>query len=429
MIVFWNRAMIFVGISGEDFKRHHRMSNGLHETIIVGAGIAGLHVGIELLKRGVSCRILEAYHHAGGRVFTFKTRVPRIGPVQWESGAGRISLTHKRVLGLLKRYGLHTYPISGDAQFMDAGQSTENRFSDLCDVYLAPLRSLPPSILQTKTLGEVLESVMGSAKGFYQMFPYWSEMHTVRADHALHAFQREMKSMSGFVGCAEGLSALIHAMVEDFKGRGGTIRYDTTVTAVSTEGGTMRIEALKGEYFCKRCVLALPSEAIKSIKGVNMPVLKHLQMNPLLRMYAVFPVSKGVWFSGLPKVVTTDRVRFIIPINESKGVIMISYTDGNDARFWTKMDKDAVQGEVMKRIRALFPDRDIPEPLFFKMHHWKEGCTYWKPGSYDVAKESAASVHPQKNLFVCSESFAEETCWMESALIQAERVFKSPFNE
>jgi monoamine oxidase len=394
------------------------------EVIIVGAGIAGLHVGIELLKRGVSCCILEAYHIAGGRVFTFKTNVA--GKVQWESGAGRISLGHKRVLGLLKRYGLHTYPMSGDSLFVD-GASTENRFSELCGSYMAPLRSLSPSILQTHTLSELLESVLGTtkAKHFYEMFPYWSEIHTSRADQALLVFEHEMKSMSGFVGCAEGLSSLIQAMVEDFKGRGGTIRYDTKVTGVSSEDSTICLKAIdksdaNKEYSCNKCILALPSEAIKRIRGVNMPVLKHLQMNPLLRMYAVFPVSNGVWFSGLPKVVTTDRVRFVIPIDESKGVIMISYTDGDDARFWTK--KEEVQGEVMKRIRALFPDRDIPDPLFFKMHHWKEGCTYWKPGVYDVAKESEASVQPQKNMFVCSESFAEVPCWMESSLIQADKV-------
>jgi len=396
--------------------------NEVNDVIIVGAGIAGLHVGIELLKQGVSCCILEAYHIAGGRIFTFKTK----GNVQWESGAGRISLTHTRVLGLLKRYGLHTYPISGDVMYIDGKTSGENHFSELCDAYLAPLRALSPSLLCTKNLGQVIEEVMkGNARHFYQMFPYWSEMHTVRADHALRLFEHEMRSMSGFVGCAEGLSALVDGMVKEFKQRGGTIRYDTKVTAVSTEkDGTWCVEVGDEAYSCKRCVLALPSEAIKRIKGVNMSVLKHLQMNPLLRMYAVFPVSKGVWFSGLPKVVTSDRVRFIIPIDESKGVVMISYTDGNDARFWTKKGKD-VQGEVMKRIRALFPDRDIPEPLFFKMHHWKEGCTYWKTGTYDVAVASKASVHPQKGLFVCSESFAEETCWMESALVQAERVLRT----
>ena len=395
------------------------------DVIIVGAGIAGLHIGIELLKKKRSCCILEAYHIAGGRIFTFEK-----GSVKWESGAGRISLGHKRVLGLLKRYGLHTYPISGDSLYMD-GKTRENPFSELCGAYLEPLRSLP--LLHTKTLGEVLESVMGKAERFYEMFPYWSEMHTVRADLALRLFEHEMKSMSGFVGCAEGLSALVRGMVEEFEALGGTIQYDTKVTAVSKEKDGMCVEASKASdtsnksnksetYSCGTCILALPSEAIKHIRGVKLPVLKHLQMNPLLRMYAVFPVSKGVWFSGLPKVVTTDRVRFIIPIDESKGTIMISYTDGDDARFWTRKDKDVVQGEVMKRVRALFPDRDIPEPLFFKMHHWKEGCTYWKPGAYDVAKESAASVHPQKNLFVCSESFAEVTCWMESALIQADRV-------
>ena len=52
-------------------------------------------------------------------------------------------------------------------------------------------------------------------------------------------------------------------------------------------------------------------------------------------MYAVFPVKAGIsWFSGLPKVVTNSPIRYIIPVDAKKGIIMISYTDGADAVWW-----------------------------------------------------------------------------------------------
>ena len=176
--------------------------------------------------------------------------------------------------------------------------------------------------------------------------------------------------------------------------------------------------------------MALHSEAMKQIRGVShLPVLDRLVMNPLLRMYAVFPVQKGKsWFSGMSKIVTSDPLRFIIPI--SKGTIMISYTDGNDARYWMRKSPEAVEKEVMRRIRSLFPDLDVPDPIFFKMHAWTDGCTYWKPGRYDIVEESKRSIHPDPihlpGLFVCGESFAVLQCWMECAIEQTDHMLTSP---
>ena len=399
-----------------------------YDVVIVGAGIAGLRTGIWLLKHDVRCVILEKYNYIGGRVVTYHKRIPGVGKVQWENGAGRISTSHKKVLELLKHYGLHTYPISGESMYIsEPGVLQPNSFSALCAIFIDPLRQLSADVLQTHTLGQVSEMVFGSEKTreFYSKFPYFSEVHTSRADCALSAFSKEMGSMDGFVGCAEGLSALIDGMVAEFKKLGGVIELNQEVVSVSPSV----VRCKNGAFFAPVCVMALHSEAMKQIHGVShLPVLQRLVMNPLLRMYAVFPVKKGkAWFADLPKIVTDDRVRFIIPINER--TIMISYTDGNDARFWLKMDPNAIEEFVMKHIRSLFPDRDIPDPIFFKTHAWTDGCTYWKPGRYDVIEESRRSIHPDPSgmpgLFVCGESFSIEPCWIESAIDQADQMIHS----
>jgi hypothetical protein len=101
---------------------------------------------------------------------------------------------------------------------------------------------------------------------------------------------------------------------------------------------------------------------------------------------------------------------------------MISYTDGKDAEYWMKQSPSIVQSNIMHSIRTLFPDRSIPNPLFFKLHPWTAGCTYWLPGTYDVEEESQKSLHPDTNipLFMCGESFAVHQEWIESALEQAD---------
>ena len=142
-------------------------------------------------------------------------------------------------------------------------------------------------------------------------------------------------------------------------------------------------------------------------------------------MYAVFP--KGNWSKKghfKNKIVTNNRIRYFIPMNNHTA--MISYTDGKDAEYWLKQPEDKVQEMVMKLVREWFPD--LPDPIFFKIHKWREGCTYWLPGEYDVEEESNKSLQPFPKipLFFTGESFSESQCWIESALHQTEKLLHLP---
>jgi hypothetical protein len=419
-----------------------------YDLIIVGGGIAGLRVGIESLKLNpyIKCCILEKYGYIGGRINTFRKDIPKVGTVQWENGAGRISIKHKKILKLLDDYKLTFIPTGGDTDFISESIPiiSKNKFTDLIKIYLEPISKLSSETLATHTLKELLHKTIGptSAKSFYEQFPYYSEIHTLRADIALNAFQNEMKSNEGFGICKEGLSSMTYAMMTEFINLGGTVIMDTEVYKIISNPDSsiilqckVRNTIKKNTYTGKVTVLALHHNALKGIKGVNtLPVLNHLTMTPLLRIYAIFPTKGGVsWFSNLNKIVTNSPIRYIIPIDSSRGIIMISYTDGQDAIKWIKDDnssaehgEDNVKDLVMTEIKKLFPERTIPKPIFFKQHPWYDGCTYWLPGSYNVEEESRKSLHPlpesMPNLFMCSESFAVKQCWMESALEQADKL-------
>jgi hypothetical protein len=404
-----------------------------YDTIIVGAGIAGLRVGIELLtKKKQTCCILEKYKYNGGRVTTYHTHLKKIGAVQWENGAGRISTHHTRVLHLLKKYGLHTVPLSADSTY----QGRPSQFTALLPIFLEPLSALSPAVLQQHTLKQLLEKCWGShAKQFYLQFPYYAEMHVLRADVALQAFQHEMRSQAGFVVCQEGLSTLIQSMVKEFEELGGVILQDWTVTGIRSSsrssGMCLQGNTPKKQLHCHTCVLALHSNAVQHIKGVNhMPVLRHLTMQPLLRIYAVFPLRNGrAWFADLPKTVVSGPLRYIIPVNAAKGIIMISYTEGRDAAYWLRFPLSSVQDRIMHEVRALYPTMNIPDPFFFKMHPWQAGTTYWRPGTYSVAEASRRALHPLPaefpRLFMCGESFAVHQAWMESAVEHADLLLET----
>jgi monoamine oxidase len=438
------------------FYLNSRMSS-TYDLIIVGGGVAGLRVGIETLKTKprLRCCILEKYGYIGGRVNTFKKNIPKVGDVKWENGAGRIYFSHKKVLKLLQQYHLTFVPIPSETDYITdptysfkEPHATGNKFSDLINFYLTPIEQLPEDVLSTHTLKELLDKTLGAgvAKQFYIQFPYYSEIHTLRADLALKSFRGEMKSNDRFGVCAEGLSSLTSSMMEEFVSLGGTVIMDTEVYKVSNNSDNsvtlncqIRNTVQKNTYVGKSVVLALHHNAVKDIEGASkISVLKHLEMTPLLRMYAVFPTRNKVsWFSGINKTVTNSPVRYIIPIDPQRGIIMISYTDGDDAKYWIKQDESAaehgqenVKELVMAEIRKLFPERSIPDPIFFKQHPWYDGCTYWLPGMYNVEYESIMSLNPLpkaiSNLFMCGESFAVEQCWIESALEQADKLLHLP---
>jgi hypothetical protein len=420
------------------------MSSSCYDIIIVGAGISGLRVGIQLLTTHphLRCCILEKYTYNGGRVITYHKNIKGIGQVQWENGAGRISTSHKKVLGLIKKYNLTFARISGDSLYLDRSHSTPipNPFTDLIDLYLTPLKKLSTELLQTHTLGSLLHHVFGpkKAKAFYSTFPYYAEIHTLRADLGLISFDSEMHSNKGFGVCVEGLSSIIQSMVDEFKHLGGTIQHGIELQTIHQKENNIILGCYESCTKHKRiintktCVLALHSDALKIIRGVStLPVLNRLKMEPLLRIYAVFPVIKGkCWFSDLSKIITPDPIRYIIPMDPSKGIIMISYSEGPVATYWMKLPSNQVETKVMNHIRLLFPDRAIPDPLFFKLHPWTSGCTYWLPGLYNVEEESKKSLQPMPNkiprLFMCGESFSLRQAWMEGSLEQADHLLQLP---
>jgi monoamine oxidase len=399
-----------------------------YDLVIVGAGIAGLTVGLETLKKNPDSKVLiiEKYDYVGGRVYTHHQ-----GSLQWESGAGRVGDDHILLHELIKRYGLTTIQTSDDSIYIRDGKSRPNPFTDLLTTILLPLRVLPPSVLGSHTLAQLLTEVHGPQRAveYYTMFPYWSEIHTLRADLAIHSFDKEFGKDAQYSIIKEGYNKVPEGLAADFKRLGGKFQFKTTVNRLEKDAQGFVIYSDRSDILCRTCVLAVPSVAMKKIEGLPViPGLTRLAMEPLVRMYAVFKDKD--WLNDLTKIVTNSRVRYTIPISASKGVVMISYTDGADAHYWIKFRKekgeDAVKDAVMKGIRRLLPDKEIGEPTEFVIHPWSNGCTYWLPGSYDPVAMAKESLNPGPGLFVCGESFSMRQAWVEGALESAHTLLKLP---
>lgn len=430
------------------------------DTLVVGAGVAGLTTALKLLTQHPDRKVvvLEKYGKLGGRAMTFKKDIPGVAHVQWENGAGRIHASHKRLLSALKHYDLHTAPISPDAEFRRCNhrgctKPTADHFEELLQTFITPLQALSRQTLGSHTLLQVANEIHGPerTKALFDQFPYYTEVHNLRADLALKTFAAEMGTREAYSVLIEGFSALIDALAADIRTRGGHIRPRHTLKSYrehyDDDGKFSHIEASVEIYNpetkqtsqhtlnVRRLILALHAEALRKLKPLRAwTPLKYLGSAPLVRIYAVFPKGKNgrVWFDGMPRTITTNTLRYVIPINPDKGIIMISYTDGLDTRPWFKLadsgspeNAEALQKKLMHEVRRTFGP-DVPEPLYLKAHPWTVGTTYWKPGTYDVTAMSRAAHKVSPHVFVTGEAISLNQAWIEGALESVETLFELP---
>ena len=410
-----------------------------YDICILGAGIAGLYCARELSKRYPESKIciLEKYKFIGGRVSTFRHTIPGIGDISWEAGAGRIHSSHHDILNLLKEYKLKTVPIPAAIDYRTEDSIESVEFASYLET-VSSIKQLPN--LHTMTVKKVLEKTLGKIKAneILDRYEYRSEVDTLRADYALELLKKEIGHHTGFYIVQGGFSGLIAALKHDIESLGVKILREHEVSNIEAARDSKYRVILKNKspIHATKIIVALPRDAVALLpcfKGLQ--IIKQVKMRPLLRIYAVFPLMNGkawfdhVWFGNMNKFICAKPVRYVIPMDKTKGTMMISYTDGDDALYWMKrieqIGEANVVAECVLELRKLFPLVNIPNPIYFKCHPWQDGCSYWTPLSkvYDNKVESKASLQPLADsmpcVYMCGESWAVKQCWVQSALTSA----------
>jgi len=394
-----------------------------YDYIVVGAGISGLYATRELLKRHPTCSIAlaERYKGLGGRTYSYTH-----DKNTWEMGAGRIHMSHKHTLALIKEYGLSWIPIGDTISYKETGGiSIPNPFEAISHIYMKPLKEL--NSVENHTIESLMNTTYGpeKTKDILSYFPYRAEVTTMRADIALESlFQGEMSSHKGYGVIKEGFSELVQCMRNDIERLGGIIlprhRLQTFIKSGKDIDCTFEFgypDAAYGKIIlkAKNVILALHKDAVAELEPFHgWPLLKHLETKPLLRIYGVFDKP---WVKNIGRTVTPGPLRYIIPISDT--VLMLSYTDADDTTNFMKMGDTKLKNVIMKELRTLFSEHTIPDPIFFKSHPWTTGATYWLPGNYSPETLSKQAIHPLSkfpSLWLCGESWSTRQAWVEGAL-------------
>ena len=408
--------------------------------IIIGGGIAGMYTAYKLSNQH-NIMLFESNSYLGGRIYTHYLN--SLNEIQWEAGAGRFTKNMKLLIKLIKDLGLYKnlVPIPSNTTYLDSNlikhnvQSPENseiiseifhNITSKCIEYIKNKYS--KTKLQKYTLIQLFNKHFDTETTnlIIDSYGYYSELAVMNAYDAIRLYQ-DMNNQQFYI-LKGGLSQIIKELYYVIS-KYVSINLNSKLQTVIFNKQNISITINKKHYTCDKLVLAIPKNSITNIQFINQHIPKYLlnsiSCQPLLRIYCVYPKINGtVWFENISKTTTNNILKYIIPIDKSKGVIMISYTDSIFTQIWIK-HQEHIKTLIRLSLSEIFPNIQIPDPQIIKYHYWECGCGYWLTNQ-DSKKISHKMLQPipNKNLYVCGENYSMQQAWIEGALSTADKISK-----
>ena len=124
----------------------------------------------------------------------------------------------------------------------------------------------------------------------------------------------------------------------------------------------------------------------------------------------------------MKKIITNDEIKYIIPINSKKGLIMSSYTDSKYAvNINEKYLNHSLEETIHNSFTQLF-NIDIPKSKNLYYYYWDKGCHYYpiKTSSVDIYPK--VNIVPNEEIYLIGEAFSNYHSWIEGSLISSKYV-------
>lgn len=409
--------------------------------LIIGGGIAGLYCAYTLIKLGIiDIKIIEKEKRLGGRIETLY-----INDFYIELGAGTVAEKHKRFLKLIKELGLENELFLGGKRdrlhieskngIKNVKSLKKNGFYDIIENLLNELDNKEfYELAKNYSLYRLIERKYNIeiAEKMKNEFGYTEDFIKQNAIDGLNMFKISFNKDMKYYKLKNGLGSVINKLSDFIKERGVEIKLDTECINVTKKLNNY-ICLTNQEYInAENIIFAIPSENLSKIKildNIN-EMIDSVYSKSLMRIYAIFPLTNEgkVWFDKINSVITTNGIlRQIISINKEKGVIMISYSDSNEADTWNFLNKsNLLEKELMFEVRRLFSNVNIPDPIKIYSKYWKNATHMWKP-TIDSKELSKKIIKPieNENIYIIGESYSLNQQWTEGALETVDNFIKN----
>lgn len=406
--------------------------------IIVGAGITGLYLAYKLIKnKNVNpddILIIEKSNRVGGRIYTYQNK-----GYKYDVGAGRLGKKQKLVMKLIKEFNLTNkiYDITGDKNyFVDNKLLNEKKLLEYYDSKFSSISKLWKYVIDYKSDLDLTKMNFhnyvstflstNEVKVLDRSLGYVNEIYKLNAYDAIYTLKKDFDvEDNSFFILIGGLSIIYEKIHEFLKEKNVKIVLNCDLLDIDDTNKTIKTN--KEDYKYTELYLAICKKGYMTIPYFNnhKELLDSVSVGNLLRIYAKYDVTKNKWIKDIKKTLTDNKLQFIIPIDNKKGLIQISYTDDYIANFWNVLTTKQIKINLVKYLKEIFPNENITEPEWITKHYWCCGAHFWKVGknSKKIKKQIEKTFKPKK-IYIIGEIYSSRQAWIEGSLETVEKLFK-----
>ena len=132
---------------------------------------------------------------------------------------------------------------------------------------------------------------------------------------------------------------LVEKMIEYLQEHSAHLKKKTYVTDVVHTNDKYSIICNDKTIYANNIIACAPKNSLlhfSCFQSMKCILQNSVTCKPLCRVYAVFDKNEPILDVVKTKTVTNNALRYVIPMDPSKGLIMISYTDDVYTTFWEK---------------------------------------------------------------------------------------------
>ncbi len=433
--------------------------------LVIGAGLAGLVAAFELKRQGHDVTVLEAQHRVGGRIYTL--RAPFAPGLYAEAGGMRIPRAHDLTLRYCNLFALPMRPfmMGNPKALVHLGGQRMTKAEVDADPARLPFeladneRGRTPDALWEATIGDLRTSVehdgpaawdqivaeydgfslfeflrsRGWSRGAIEAFTVLnfleSDMHNslveiLRED--LGGAYLDMQEIAG------GMDALPNAFYAQLAGE---IRFGANVFALDQDpdGVTVHYKTEAGHYAERAdfAVISVPFSVLRTIEVMTpfssgkQRAIRQLNYHASTKI--LFQVRERVWESddgilggGSVTELPIRRMNYPTPDPSTRrGVLLASYTWGQDALQWGAMDEETRLEEALDDVERIHPGiREVYEAG--ASHAWYSDR--WARGAFAMfapeqqTQLQADIVRPEGRFHFAGEHCSLYHAWIQGAL-------------
>jgi hypothetical protein len=396
---------------------------------IIGSGITGLYLAYKLLLNEVPSAdivIFEGSQRIGGRIYTNEHKGFR-----YSVGAGRLGKKHKYVMKLIKDFNLQDQMITiskNTNYFIEGRLMNEQRLLKHYNSKFKSLKELWGYAIE-KNKGNKYDPNLYNLHNYFSLIlsanevellkvslGYLGEMYDMNAYNGLLTLRKDFDiSNNDFFVLRDGIQILCDVLYKYIVDAGVSVKFSSILEDIKDNKKTIKVNG--NIYNYSKLYLTLKRSDYMKINYFKKYdyLFNTVSDGHLLRIFAQY---KDVWFKDMPKILTQNKLQFIIPIDYNSGLIQISYSDRYNADFWNafKTEKD-VKKYLTKILNEMFPEKNIKEPEWITMHFWESGDHMWNVGvNTKNIQYKIDDIFIPKDIYILGETYSERQAWVEGAI-------------